>query len=205
MKKILVTVLALAMLLGASNLFAQTTGLIGKGIKVGLNLTNITGSDAPDKTSMKIGFVGGGYITYAFSDLFAIQPEVLYAMKGYKYDYTNPITDATETFSVKLNYIEIPVLGKVLLSGGEKFKPNFYAGPAFGFLMSAKNEDIDIKDNLKSMDIGLIGGAGADYLMGTSKITFDIRYEVGLTKLDDTAAKAKINNSAISFMVGYGF
>jgi hypothetical protein len=206
MKKILIAVIVATMLFGASNLFAQTSGLIGKGIKVGLNLTNVTGSDVPDNVKMKIGLAAGGYITYAFNDLFAIQPEVLYAMKGYKYDYTSLITPyAKTTNSVKLSYIEIPVLGKVLLRGNEKFKPNFYAGPAFGFLMSAKNQDTDIKSDLKSMDIGLIGGAGAEIPMGSGKLTFDVRYEVGLTKIDNTAAKAKINNSAITFLLGYGF
>lgn len=208
MKRIIVTVLGVALVLTATTgVFAQTalTGFTGKGFKVGLNLANITGGDAPDETSMRMGFAGGGWITYAFSDLFAVQPELFYTMKGYKYDYTDPITLQTETYTFKADYIEIPVLAKISLSGASNFKPNFYAGPSFAFLLSAKNGDTDVKDNMKSTDFGLIGGVGADYLLGTGKITFDVRYNVGLTSTDDSGNDFDVKNSAITFLVGYGF
>ncbi len=212
MKKVLIlTLVALFVLSAASFAQEMVTGLTGKGVKVGADLANFTGSDKPDNAKMKIGFTGGGFITYAFSDLFALQPELLFTMKGAK-------TDAGGVnYKTNLSYIEIPVLFKVLLAGGGNFKPNFYAGPAISFLMSAKATAdpeptgwvSDIKDNYKSTDFGLIGGAGADMHMGTGpgKITFDVRYEVGLSSLDnvDDGVDAKINNSAITFMVGYAF
>jgi hypothetical protein len=205
MKKVLVLTLA-ALFVFSTAVFAQdpVSGLSGKGIKLGLNLANVTGDDAPDGTSMRLGFAGGGWITYSFSDLFAIQPELLYSMKGTKYD---DVSGDQVTF--KADYIEIPVLFRVQLAGGGNFKPNFYAGPAVSFLLSAKAGDVDVKDDLKSTDFGLIGGAGADFHMGAGpgKVTFDVRYEVGLTSTDnvDDGYDAKINNSAISFLVGYGF
>ena len=212
MKKLVL--LTVAMLFVFSTVaFSQgmVTGLTGKGVKVGLDMANFTGNDAPDEASMKLGFTGGGFITYAFSDLFAIQPELLFVMKGTKSDAGGV------NYKTNLSYIEIPVLFKVLLAGGGNFKPNFYAGPGISFLMSAKATADpeptgwveDIKDDIKSTDFGLIGGAGADLLMGPGpgKITFDIRYNVGLSTLDndDDGVDEKWNNSTISFMVGYGF
>jgi len=201
MKKLIVTVIALSLFVGLTGIFAQTatTGIIGKGVKVGLNMAKASGGDAPDDSKMYMGFAVGGFMTYAFSDMFAVQPELQYTMKG------NKVEVGDETYKTKLSYIEIPILAKVMLSGGEKIKPSFYAGPGIGFLMSAKNEDEDIKDYMKSTDLGLIGGVGVDYLMGAHKITFDLRYEAGLTKLDDTEAKADIKNSCISILVGMGF
>jgi hypothetical protein len=203
MKKIVIISLVTLMAF-STTVFAQdvVTGLTGKGIKVGLNLANVSGDDAPDDISMRLGLAAGGFITYAFSDMFAIQPELLYSMKGYKFD-----VPGGESETAKIDYLEIPILFKVLLVGGGNFKPNFYAGPAVGFLLSAKAGDFDMKDNMKSTDFGLIGGAGADLLMGTGpgKITFDVRYNVGLTSTDDSGADAKISNSTISFLVGYGF
>jgi hypothetical protein len=215
MKKIVILTIAALFALSTIS-FAQgvVTGLTGKGVKLGVNLANATGDDAPDDASMKPGLVGGGFITYSFSDLFAVQPELLFSMKGAKSDI-----GSTE-YKSTLSYIEIPVLFKVQLAGGGNFKPNFYAGPAVGFLMSAKTSadpeptgwDDDIKDDMKSTDIGLIGGIGADLGMGTGpgKITFDLRYEVGLTSTSDVdmnqdGDKDKVNNSTISFLVGYGF
>jgi len=201
-KLVLLTVAMLFMFSTIAFSQGMVTGLTGKGIKVGLNLANVTGTDAPDNISMRMGLAAGGFITYAFSDMFAIQPELLYSMKGYKYDVVGGDKE-----TAKIDYFEIPILFKVLLVGGGNFKPNFYAGPAIGFLMSAKVADVDVKENMKSTDIGLIGGAGADLLMGTGtgKITFDLRYEVGLSSTDDTPADRKISNSVISFLVGYGF
>jgi len=200
-KRFIITLLGIAIVFATTTAFAQDvpTGLTGKGFKAGLNLANVTGGDAPDETSMRLGFAFGGFITYSFSDLFAVQPELFYTMKGFKYDL------AGETYNFKADYIEIPVLAKVLLSGGGNFKPNFYAGPSFAFLLSAKDEDQDVKDQMKSTDFGLVGGAGADFLMGTGKITFDVRYDLGLTSTDDSGFDADVKNSAISFFVGYGF
>jgi hypothetical protein len=212
MKKLVLLTVALLFTFSAVA-FSQdvVTGLTGKGFKVGLDMANFTGDDAPDEASMKLGFTGGGFITYAFSDLFALQPELLFTMKGAKSDAGGV------DYKTNLSYIEIPVLFKVQLVGGGNFKPNFYAGPAISFLMSAKATADpeptgwveDVKDDFKSTDIGLIGGAGADLLMGMGpgKVTFDIRYNIGLSSLDnvDDGFDAKVNNSAITFLVGYGF
>jgi hypothetical protein len=206
MKKLIVIAVAFLLLLGATNLFAQTSGITGKGFKVGLNLAKYTGSDAKNM-KMKVGFVGGGFITYSLTDLFAIQPELLFSMKGSKHDVTGG------TAENKLTYIEIPVFFRVQLVGAPTFKPNFYAGPEIAFLLSAKASgpgysDVDIKSDLKSTDFGIIGGVGADFPMGTGKLTVDIRYDAGLSKVFKTVSgfpEAKINNSAITFLVGYGF
>ena len=219
MKKLIVTIVALSLFVSVASVFAQTpvTGLVGKGVKVGLNMAKFTGSDAKamGDQKMKMGLAVGGYITYAFSDLFAVQPELYYTMKGSKFendvDFNGTLVHVK--YTGKYNYIEIPILAKVMLSGTPTFKPNFYAGPGLGFLMSAKvkgeaegqSAETDVKDDSKSMDLGLIGGVGADYAMGTHKLTFDLRYEAGLSKIGDGSDAGKVYNSAISFLVGFGF
>jgi hypothetical protein len=214
MKKVIVTTILFSLLFGAVNLFAQepTTGLTGKGVKLGLNLAKFTGSDAKD-VKMRTGLAFGGFITYSINDLFAIQPEVYYAMKGAKEKYFDEPSGLTIDVTEKLDYIEIPVLFRVQLAGGTSFKPNFYAGPELGILLSAKvkgeasgvSVETDIKDNTKSTDFGLIGGVGAEFPMGNGKLLFDIRYDAGLAKVVDASPAPKINNSAITFLVGYGF
>jgi hypothetical protein len=217
MKRLIIIVAAFVLLVSAVNLFAQApvTGLTGKGFKVGLNLAKFTGSDVTE-ASMRTAFVFGGFITYSFTELFAIQPELLYSMKGSKRKVFDEQLSENVDVTYKLNYIEIPVLFRIQLAGGGNFKPNFYAGPEIGILLSAKGNgttsgvsvDVDIKDQCKSTDIGLIGGVGADYLMGTGKLTFDIRYDAGLSKVFKAVngfPEPKVNNSAITFLVGYGF
>ncbi len=199
--------LAAVALFVASPLFAE--GMMF-GIKGGINLANITGDDAED-TTMKMGGVGGVFMCYNITEIFAIQPEVLFSMKGAKYDIT--ILDETYEATMKLNYIEIPVLFKVNLPTEGKMKPSLYAGPALGILMSANAEveDVseDIKDDMKGTDIGLLAGAGIGYQMENgSLLSFEVRYEVGMTSIADTGdsdVDVDVKNSVISVMVGYGF
>jgi len=52
-----------------------------------------------------------------------------------------------------------------------------------GILVSAKNEDEDIKDNLKSVDFGI--GLGASYVHPPSGFGIDARYNHGLSNIND--------------------
>ncbi len=194
--------------------FVGTTAnaqLIGKGIKAGINLANLSGDDI-EETDMKIGLAVGGFITYGFTEMFAVQPEVLFMMKGAEYTETDPlIGDITAKF--KLNYIEIPVLVKVMIPTTGNVKPVIFAGPAVGFLMSANVEaealgisiDDDIKDETKSIDFGLAFGAGVGFEITQGTITLDARYTLGLTTIDDTADEFDVKNGVISIMGGFSF
>jgi len=186
MKKLLLTLAVV--LLFAMGVTAQDemAGLSGKGIKAGLALANLYGDDVED-TDMKLGFGGGAFLTYNFTPQFAIQPEVMFMMKGAKFTEEG-IDDDTK---INLTYIEIPVLLKFTPQMEGNIKPNIFAGPAVGILMSAKikndafDEDFDIKDGMKSMDFGIHFGAGVDIQMETIKITFDARYCMGMAKVID--------------------
>lgn len=206
MKKLMFVLMVAAMtVFAASPLLAE--GMMF-GVKGGLNLSNVTGEDAGE-SSMKIGAVGGAFLCYSITEIFAIQPEVLFTMKGAKGD-----EDGTEV-AWKVNYIEIPLLLKVKLPTEGNIKPALFAGPALGLLMSAKAEDEDMKDNMKSMDFGIVAGAGIGYKMEKGVLFAEARYEVGLGTvydLDDATLEdweiteqPDVKNSVISIMVGYGF
>jgi hypothetical protein len=191
--------LAAVMLFSVAPLHAE--GMLF-GVKGGLNMASFIGDDA-EGTSMKMGGVGGAFLCYNINEIFAIQPEILFSMKGASFD------TLSTSVSWSLNYIEIPFLFKVNLPTEGKMKPSLYAGPALGILMSAKYEDLDIKDDIKSTDIGILAGAAIGYQMENgSLLSLELRYEVGMTSFDKAVApatEADIMNSAISVMVGYGF
>lgn len=178
------------------------------GVKGGLNMANLTGDDVED-SSMKIGAVGGVFMSYDLTEIFAIQPELLFSMKGAKFE------DGDLEENLKFNYFEIPLLLKVNLPTDGKIKPMLYAGPALGILMSAKVEDEDVKDYAKSMDIGILAGAGVGYAMEKGMLSFEVRYEVGMTGITDYTDEEleameledqpDMKNTGLSFMVGYGF
>ncbi|MFZ5980979.1 MAG: porin family protein [Candidatus Zixiibacteriota bacterium] len=210
MKKLLL-VLGVIMIFAVSGI-AQTegVGITAKGVKAGLNLANLTGSDI-EGNKMMLTFGGGAFVEYSFNPQFAIQPEALFMMKGTKAEEGDE--------KINLTYIEIPVLLKFKPTMEGNFKPAIFAGPALGLLLSAKAdvydeveeeivEDVDIKDEMKSIDFGIAFGAGFMYMMQNGGgITFDARYTMGMGKIYDPEEgdAPEIKNANISFMVGYSF
>lgn len=195
--------LAAVMLFAAAPLFAEGMTF---GVKAGLNMANITG-DLKD-TSMKIGMAGGAFLTYNITEMFAVQPEVLFTMKGAK----GKDPDGAEG-KWNINYIEIPVLLKVNLPTEGKIDPFLAVGPGIGILMSSKQSDgesVDVKDYTKSTNFGIIAGAGVGYQMEKATLSLEARYEIGLATIaknaegDDTEVPS-YKTSDISILVGYGF
>jgi hypothetical protein len=209
--------LAAVLMFAAAPLFAEGNMMFG--VKAGLNMANLSGDDVSN-TKIKMGVIGGAFGCYNINEIFAVQLELLYTMKGAGIDI--PVIDA----SIKADYFEIPLLLKVNMPTEGKIKPSIYAGPAIGFLMSAKAEamgaSVDIKDYFKSTNFGIVAGAGVGYEMEKSLIFLEARYEVGLTTIakenagtisfDDeeestssSTTTPDVKTSDISILVGYGF
>lgn len=203
---IILAILIMAFLTGPLN--AQ---IIRKGIKVGLSFANLNGSDVED-TDTKTGLAAGAFIAYSFSDVFAIQPEILYMMKGTKMTETDPYVGKI-TATWKINYVEVPVLAKVMIPTEGNVKPNFFAGLSLGILMSSKvkgeamgvSVELDVKDETKNIDFGMVFGAGIDFELTKGTITFDARYTLGLTSIDDTGMDEDVKNGVISIIGGFSF
>ena len=143
MKRIVIITIMLT--LCASMVAAQ--GITGKGVKAGLNIANITGKDVED-TDPKIGVIVGGFLEYSVNDMFAVQPELLFSMKGFKSEseYEEEYTDEfgyTSVYHEKyegsrtLSYIELPVLAKVKIPMEGNVKPSIFIGPFLGINVSA--------------------------------------------------------------------
>jgi hypothetical protein len=204
MKKILTLLFVLSLFSIMS--FAQMQA----GLKAGLNIANLSGDDI-DSPDSKTGFAGGAFFTYQFSPMFAIQPEVYYSMKGAtdKMDFNGATVDLTYT----LDYIEIPVLFKLLIPlQGSSIKPSIFAGPSLGINTTAKikaeyqgeSEEEDIED-VKSTDLGLQFGGGIGFPVGKGELGVDIRYILGLSTIDDSAEEADVKNNVINVNLYYAF
>ena len=119
-------------------------------------MANETGDDVEEDAEMQLGFAVGGFVTYSINEIFAIQPELLYTMKGAK--GTCEWDGLCEEWKDKLTYLEIPVLAKFTIPTEGKIAPNLFIGPALGILLSAKYEweidgesdEQDLKEDNKS-------------------------------------------------------
>lgn len=168
------------------------------GVKAGASLTDFSGKDT-DGAEGKVGFHGGVVAELGLTDNFAIQPEVLFSMKGAKYK---------DSDGVRLNqtYIDVPVMLKVKADG-----LFFEAGPQVGFLVGSKfkNDDIsvDTKESFNTVDFGYAAGLGYEFSSGPM---IGLRYNGGITKVGkDLSAggfvleAGEVRNSAFQLYLGF--
>lgn len=212
MKKVTVACAILAMLVFSSVLFAGEVGEIHYGIKGGVGLAKAWGDDVPDEAAFKLGVNAGAFMNYCVHEMFVVQPEVFYAMKGWKYDDM----DGDDEVKVKMDYIDIDVLAKLTIPMEGMIKPCIFVGPYVGINVAATvdvgDESGDI-DNAKSTDFGLVLGGGVDIEMENGMmIVLDIRYSLGMTNVfelpEDAEADAEeacVKNNSIIFMAGVAF
>lgn len=202
MKKLIVTVAALALSLGA---FAQ----INFGVKAGGNLSTISGVATSDEggnlewggvnlgsveasQSMKFGFHVGAWAEYMVMPMFGVQVELNYSTQGVNEKVVSSTdlfggTTITHDKAWSSSYINIPILAKAHFG-----KIAAYVGPQLGFNTCFKSTITEItKDSttenkpeavegFNSFDLSL--ALGAQYKL-TENIGVDARYNIGLTNV----------------------
>lgn len=133
---------------------------------------------------------------FSFSDLISLHPEVLFSQKGVKYD------SGSNSAQIRLNYIDVPVLLRVKADG-----LFFEAGPQLGFLGGQKTEvngnTVSTTINgLRKVDVGYIAGVGYQLPQG---LELGVRYNGGISDVNDPSISTKSRNSVFQFQVGYLF
>ncbi len=166
---------------------------ISFGAKGGLNLSTLKPdlNDPATRTSFHVG----GMAEISLTEMFSIQPELLYSAQG--------ATDESDNDEVvKLDYISIPIMAKYYVVN----KLSIEGGPQIGILLKAEAEDdgetFDLKDNTKSTDIGFAFGLGYKLPNG---LNFGARYFFGsdINNVDEDTDKIK--NRVIQLSFGYFF
>lgn len=207
MQKVL---LSLGLLVGVS--FAAQAQSASFGVKAGVSLTNVTGDNTQDVKNL-VGFHGGLVANFAVNDVFSIQPELLYSMKGAKVEESTSLggTTYSDKITSRLHYIDVPVLARV--NAGGLF---FELGPQVGFLVAAKQKqevsggigsgtyDTDIKDQLRTVDFGYVAGLGYQVSNGPG---IGLRYNGGFsdTNKSSSSNSSAVRNSAFQLYVSFMF
>lgn len=212
MKKV---ILQLFVLVFCASSFIMAQPEITIGPTVGINFATFNGKDANQmgNLSSKTGMNVGAFLNYHFSDLFALQPEVIYTMKGT--DGTTTFNNLNYNLTYSINYIEVPVLLKVYIpiEGSKTIRPSLYAGPAFAFKVASNlevsgngvDQTVDESSDTKSFDFGLAFGGGVGFVVGTGILDVSFRYTMGLSTIDGSASNMTVTNGVMSIIANYGF
>lgn len=189
MKKLfLMAVMALATV---SSFAQHAVGTFTIQPKVGLNLANVTDGDG----DIRVGAVAGAEFEYQISDIFSLSAGALYSMQGCKGEVEG--YDAT----VKLDYLNIPILANVYVAKGLAVKLGIQ--PGFNVTSKASVEKSGTKvttdlDGIESVDFSIPIGLSYEI----NNFVIDGRYNLGVSKIMDGSDS---KNSVFQLTLGYKF
>ena len=212
MKRTIILLAVLAFI--STNMSAQ---FFKFGLKTGLNFSqlkfddveNINSGDFNYKLSEDENFAGFHIGLMSRINVFKayIQPEIYFNTSGGKVLVEEMSGGTTTEYvkKIKYNKIDVPVL-----VGGKLSFLRINAGPVASVVLSSDSEITEIIPEMetlsKSATLGYQGGAGFDLF---KTLTFDFRYEGGLSKLGEKLSLEGQNfafdSRASKFMFSVGF
>ena len=193
MKKIMMMLFMATVALTAS---AQNTlrdnGTFTLQPKVGLALGSFSGDYTKPAgghdPKVRAGFIAGVEGEYYANDWFGVALGLNYAQQGWK------VNDV----ATKLGYLNVPLVADFYVARGLALK----TGVQFGFLMSAKVDDADVKDTCEKFNFSIPIGISYEI----SNFVLDVRYNIGLSKVNKNATdNNKYRSDLVQFTVGYKF
>ncbi len=227
MKKTILLPLLAGFFLAAS---AQT--IIPKaGLTVATNSISTDNFGSQGAIKSQTGYTFGIAVVVPITANIAVQPELNYIRKGFKYDYSggDGFFYYEESNKLSYNYLEIPVLLRYSL-GPDAFKIHVNLGPSVGYGLGGKHNyryyydpgdgqppvSGEIEGSVKfdeepegyeGEDIYLdkridIGLQGGAGITLFNKIFVDIRYGLGLTNIREKDIQGDTKNRVIQFTVG---
>ena len=174
------------------------------GVRIGLNVSGISGDNIRKYPDSKAGMVFGGVIGLRLSNNSPVFLEsgLYYSEKGGKKGKDK----------VSLNYLELPILIKYGFKVSEDISVIPFLGPYFSMAISGKvkeyNSETDTFDNHSSFDdgwyrhpdMGFKLGCGAEY----SNLYLEMGYQFGIADISDNDSySAHGHNFFLNFGVNF--
>lgn len=169
------------------------------GVKGGLTVSTfaVTPSEAGVGFDSRSGITAGVYTVVAAHAPVAFQPELLVGTRG----ATLSIEDVTA--SVRLTYLEVPLLARVTMGTSSDVRIFAVAGPSIAMRLAAHSvfgdETENISDETRAADVGLLLGGGL--VLGRAHV--EVRYTWGLRSVNPDDDDGSVRNRALSLMVGW--
>ena len=200
MKKVILS--ACVMLTAIAAYGQRDKGTVTLQPKVGLNVATLTNDGDADS---RFAPVVGAEVEVQATDMVSFSGGLLYSMQGAKGKVGN--VDGT----VKLDYINVPILANVYVANGFAVKlgvqPGFLINNKVKVSQNGVNAEVDLEKAFKAAGIDAkLNKVDVSFPVGVSyefsNINIDARYNLGLTKIID---QDNSKNSVFQITVGYKF
>jgi hypothetical protein len=189
MKKFILSIFILSAAIFTAG--AQTLPSFQFGLKGGVNLSSISTDNIAANANNQAGYLAGAWARFGALG-FNFQPEAYFTKKSV--DVTSNGIETRANFTS----IDVPLLFGVKV-GALGIGARFYTGPVVSF---AVNKDQSFSQaasqaqalNYKDQNFAWQAGAGLDL----KALSFDLRYEAGITKQDYSTGQTRINLFSLS-------
>ena len=192
-KMMMMLIMAIVALTASAQNTLRDNGTFTLQPKIGIGIGALSGewkTNSGVDNKSRIGFVAGVEGEYYANTWLGIALGVNYAQQGWKMEGNG----LKETY--KLDYLNVPLTGNFYVAKGLALK----TGVQFGFLMSAKVEDTDVKDACEKLNLSIPIGISYEI----SDFVLDLRYNLGLTKTNKDDGN-KLRSDLLQITLGYKF
>lgn len=187
----------MALFTSVASFAQQSVGSLTIQPKIGLNVANVSDGDGSDN---RIGLALGAEFEYRLTPVFSLSAGALYSMQGCK-GTAEDEDGNTGDVSLKLDYINVPILANVYVVKGLAIKLGIQPGFNVRHKATATVSGVNVTTNLpgvKSVDFSIPIGVSYEF----NRFVIDGRYNLGVTKLIDGADS---KHSVFQFTFGYKF
>ncbi|HNE28537.1 MAG TPA: porin family protein [Saprospiraceae bacterium] len=200
---------------------------IAVGLKTGGHFSTAGVTETLDQLTpdfkLSPGFTAGVVSEFNFGDYFALQPELNWVQKGFRWDESLGVPIGNIDIPVgaeaiiRTNYLELPLLAKGKF-GNDVVQAYVAAGPSIGYALNGKLitkprlliefDPIKTDLNLNNLDyerfeVSAVGALGVQFNIQNVKIFADARYTHGFTELYNfPLVNEKIRHRGISANIG---
>ncbi|MCL5021722.1 MAG: PorT family protein [Bacteroidetes bacterium] len=217
MKRTLFMIVPVVLGLMVANADAQSSKI---GVTGGWNISSLNGIS---KTSTRSGLIIGGFVEYDLAPGLALQPEVLFSMKGGSTTSQPPLLTQTGTvpskYDLTLNYVEVPVLLKLTVFSIPILPADIdlFAGPDFAFNVASKEKNtfaglsttINESKDTRPFDFNITVGGGPNLNLGLLTLGVEARYTFATSPVFKNQTVSGVfgnaRNGVWSIMASVGF
>ena len=157
--------------------------------KVGLAIGSFSGAvGGKVENKKRVGFTAGLEGEIYATNWLGIALGLNYAQQGWKFG----------DVKCKYDYLNVPLVADFYVARGLALK----TGVQLGFLMNAKWDDLNVKDDCNKTNFSIPIGISYEF----SNVVLDLRYNVALSKVNKNATdNYKYRSDLVQITIGYKF
>ncbi|MBI5169191.1 MAG: PorT family protein [Candidatus Eisenbacteria bacterium] len=199
--------------LGIASLAQAATVHYGAFGGLGLSKMRIDPEPTVGRVSLKAPAFGAT-VRFELSPTLSIEPGLMYVSDGFSWgeseatDYVGNPLGTFEQLSV-LEHVQVPVLFRYTLPSSGKVRAFGFAGPygsihlnEYTRVTGAIEQKLDT-DGLRAAHAGVILGGGAQTTAGPGQLELQVRYDVGLTSLQESGLPGNAYANSFRFLLGW--